>query len=129
MTIKPDKSIAELIGELTRETSVLFRQEIALAKMEVSEKLSRAGSGVTELAIGGVFTFLALQALLAAAIIALASSIGWWQAALVLGVAVLLIGAAFLIRGLANLRARSLTPARTLASLRENRAWAREQIR
>lgn len=129
MTLQPDKSIGELIGALTRETALLFRQEIALAKTEVAEKLSTAGSGVAELAIGGLITLLALQALLAAGIIALAQSIGWWQSALIIGVVVLLIGTAFLIRGLANLRARSLAPQQTIASLREGRDWAKEQIR
>lgn len=124
-----ERSIGELIAQLMRETSLLFRQEIALAKNELSEKLSQAGSGIAEVAIGAVILLLSLQALLAAAIIALAQSIGWWQSALVLGVVVLLIGTGILIRGLANLRAETLAPRRTLASLRENREWAKEQIR
>lgn len=127
--LQPDKTFAELVAELTRETTLLFRQEIDLAKAELTEKVSRAGAGVAEVAVGGVIILVSLLALTAAAIIALAQAIGWWQSALVIGVAVLLIGTAALIRGLANLRADRLTPQRTLASLRENRDWAKEQMR
>ncbi len=128
-SVQPDKSIAELLGELTEETSLLFRHEVALARAEMTQTLSRLGSGAATLVVGGILLVLSLQALLAAAIIALAQTLGWWQSALILGVAVLLIGTAILMRGLASLRAEQLAPRRTLASLRGNTQWAKEQLR
>ena len=127
--IREHKSFTALIAELTRETTALFRQEISLAKAELLQKLSQAGAGAAELAVGGLIVLVAIQALLAAAIIALAEALGWWQSALVVGGAALLIGAVVLIRGMANLKADHLAPTRTLASLRENRDWAKEHIR
>ncbi len=125
--IKPDRSFGTLLTELSRETALLFRQEIALAKAELVEKVAQAGSGAVELVVGGIILLLSLEALLAAAIIGLAQSIGYWQSALVLGIAVLLLGTAVLMRGLAVLRAESLAPKKTIASLRETTAWARDQ--
>jgi hypothetical protein len=128
-TFRPERSIADLFSQLTRETSMLFRQEVALAKAEMSDKLSQLGAGAAGLAVGVVLVFLSLQALLAAAVIGLAVAIGWWQSALVIGVFILLIGTAILIRGLARFRAENLSPRRTLASWRENTQWAKEQLR
>jgi len=126
---REQKTITELIAELSGETALLFRQEIALAKTELSEKLSRAGAGAAALAVGGLIVFLGMQALVAAAVIALAAVLGWWKSALVIGVAVLLVGAALVIHGLFTLKAEHLTPSRTLAALKENSDWAKEQIR
>jgi len=71
------KTFAELIAELSGKTALLFRQEISLAKTELSEKLSQVGAGAATTAVGGLIVFLGLQALAAAAVIALAAEIGW----------------------------------------------------
>jgi hypothetical protein len=126
---RDQKTFTELLGELSGEAALLFRQEVALAKAELSEKLSQAGAGAAEVAAGGLIVFLGMQALAAAAVIALAAVLGWWPSALVVGAAVLLVGAAVMIRGLVNLKAERLAPNRTLAALKENRDWAKEHIR
>lgn len=127
--IHPDRSLGSLFTELTRETTTLFRQEIRLAKTEVTEKVRQAGSGLAEAAAGGLLLFVALQALVAAAIIALANVVDWWLAALIVAVAVAIVGALVLSRGLSNLRGENLRPQRTIDTLRGNAQWAREQMR
>jgi len=51
---KDDRSIGELIAELSRETVALVRQEVQLAKAEMSQKASRVGKNVGFLIVGGV---------------------------------------------------------------------------
>lgn len=127
--MREQKSFSELIAELTRESTLLFRQELALVKAELSQKASLARAGAAELAAGGLIVFLAAQALLAAAIMGLADAIGWWQAALAIGGVVLLVGVAVVFRGLSNLKAERLAPRRSQASLKENGEWAKERMR
>jgi len=48
-----ERSLGELLGDLTREISTLVRQEMSLAKTEMSQKMSRVGKDVGFLAAGG----------------------------------------------------------------------------
>ena len=124
-----DRSFATLISELTRETATLFRQEMRLARAELGEKVGLARAGLIEVVIGGMLLLLAAQALVAAAIVALALAVQWWLAALVIGLVALAAGALVLWRGISNLRTDTLAPRRTLTTLRENTDWARGQMR
>lgn len=127
--IHPDRSLGSLFTELTRETTTLFRQEIHLARTEMAEKVRQARTGLVAAAVGGLLLFVAFQALVATAVIALAAVVDWWLAALIVAVAVALVGAVALSRGLSSLRGDSLSPRRTLDTLRGNARWAREQMR
>ncbi|CAA7619423.1 phage holin family protein [Magnetospirillum sp. UT-4] len=127
--VLPDRSLAGLFGELTRETAQLFRQEIDLAKAELAEKARQAGWGAAELITGGLVLFVAFQALVAAAILGLATVIALWAAAAVVGLALAVIGAAVLARGLAAMRGENLTLRRTFETFRDNTRWAKEQLR
>ncbi|MEW5729947.1 MAG: phage holin family protein [Pseudomonadota bacterium] len=127
--IHPDRSLGSLFTELTRETTTLFRQEIRLAKAEMAEKARQAGAGAAAAVAGGLLLFVAFQALVATAIIALAYVVEWWLAALIVALAVGLVGAVVLSKGLSNLRGENLRPRATIDSLRGNARWAREQLR
>lgn len=124
-----ERSLASLFTELTRETGTLFRQEIQLAKTEITEKVGQAGSGMAATAAGALILFVALQALVAAAILGLATRIEPWQAALAIGLAVAVVGGVVLAKGIASLRGNNLKPRRTIDSLRANAHWAKEQMR
>lgn len=125
---KSERSVAALLTDLANQTSALFRQEAALLKAELHEKLDRIGHGVTALAVGALIAFSGWLALLAAAVLALATVVAPWLAALIVAVVVLLAGAALLYLGKTRLDAASLVPRRTLNSLREDAAWIRQQL-
>jgi hypothetical protein len=59
---RPDseKTIGELVLEVTEQTAVLIREEIELAKAEVSEKISSLGRSSAVAVAAGVFAFLAV---------------------------------------------------------------------
>ena len=110
------------------QTGSLFRQEVALLKAELLEKLGLIGQGVGAVAIGALIVFSGWLALLAAAVLGLAAVMAPWLAALIVGFATLGLGAALLYFGKGRLDAQSLALRRTLGSLRENEAWIRERV-
>src|SRR5256714_15534340 len=79
-------SLRELVKQLSEQTSRLARQEVELAKAELAVKGKRAGIGMGLFGGAGVFGFYALGALIATAIIALATAGTTWLAALIVTV-------------------------------------------
>jgi putative superfamily III holin-X len=125
---KTDRSMAGLLADLADQIGSLFRQEVALLKAELQEKLGLIGQGVGAVAIGALMVFSGWLALLAAAVLGLAVVVAPWLAALIVGLVVLGLGGALLYFGKSRLDARSLAMRRTLGSLRENEAWIRERV-
>jgi hypothetical protein len=125
---KSDRSVVGLLSDLARETSQLIQQEVALLKAELLEKLGRLGQGAGALVVGGLVAFSGWLALLAAAMLGLGTVVAPWLAALIVGLVVLALGAALLFFGKSRLDAKTLIPRRTLNSLREDEAWARDQV-
>jgi len=126
---KEDRSLGELFGELTRDISALARQEIQLAKVEMSQKASEAGKNVGFLAVGGAIAYAGFLAILAAIVIALAAVMPWWLSALIVGLVVAGVGAFLIQRGRQNLTNMDPTPRQTVETLKEDREWAKEQMR
>ena len=126
---KADRSIATLLSDLASETILLLRQELALVKAELHEKFSRVGQGATALGAGALIAFSGWLVLLAAAVLGLSNVVPPWLAALIVALVVLAIGATLLLLGKNRLDADSLTPKRTIRSLREDEAWIRERLR
>ena len=58
--VREERSIGELMGDVTRDLSVLLRQELDLAKAELRESATQAGKGSGLLAGAGVAGFLTL---------------------------------------------------------------------
>lgn len=124
-----ERSLGELLAELTREITTLVRQEAALAKTEMSQKLARIGKHVGLMAAGGTIVYAGLLALLAAIIILLAQAgMDLWASALLVGIVVAGIGGFLVWKGLDSLRREDLTPRQTLETLKEDTQWAKEQV-
>ena len=76
--------MAELVKQLSEQSTRLVHQEIELAKAELTTKGKRAGIGAGMFGGAGVFGFYALGALTAAAILALTHAVTGWLAALII---------------------------------------------
>jgi uncharacterized membrane protein YqjE len=126
---KAERSIAALLADLANETILLIRQEIALLRAELGENLGRAFRGAVAVAIGALFALSGWLALLAAAIIGLAQVVPAWAAALIVGGVVLVLGGIAVYLGLRRFAADALLPRRSIASLRRDEAWIKEQMR
>jgi MFS family permease len=77
-------SVAELVKQLSEQTSRLARQEVELAKTELAIKGKRAGIGAGMFGAAGIFGLYAMGALVATAILALATAVTAWLAALII---------------------------------------------
>ena len=127
--LRQDQSLASLVGNLMDETTTLIRKEFALAKAEIGEKASQAGSGVAYLAVGGFIVFAGFLVLLDALVLALVElfNISPTIAALIVGIIVAIIGLLVLLKGRSNLKATNLAPERTISSLSKDAQMAQNQ--
>ncbi len=124
-----DRSLGELFGDLSRETSELVREEVSLAKTEMSHKAAEVGKDVGFLAVGGAAAYAGLLALIATIIIGLAQAgVTWWLSALIVGLVVTAIGGFLVLRGLDNLKHTNLAPTETMDTLKEDAKWTKDQI-
>jgi len=127
---KEDRSLGELFAELSRETSTLVRQEVALARTELSAKASEVGKDVGFLAVGGAIAYAGLLAIIAAIIILLGDVIdNMWLSALIVGLVIAGIGYFLVQKGLNDLKQVDLKPTETIQSLKEDKEWVQEQTK
>jgi len=92
-------STTQLLARVTEQTSGLVRDEVALAKAEIQESIAKVGTGAGLFGSAGVITLYGVGALLAAAILGLATAIDAWFAALLVGVVLLGIAGVVALTG------------------------------
>ena len=119
-------STRELIVEITEKVTLLARKEVELAKTEIKADLEAELSTAKGLGVAALGVVLGLNMLLVALVLALATYIPAWLAALLLGGALLLIGG---IVGYVSWTRRVTKPlAVTRKTLKEDVQWAKERL-
>ncbi len=124
-----NRPLGDLFSDLATEMSNLVRQEVALAKLEVSQKAKYVGKNVGYLVIGGAVAYAALLAIIAAIIMLLAKALPHWGAALIVGAVVGGIGWLLIGKAMMALQQTDLTPRETVETLKEDATWMKEQIK
>jgi len=125
-----DHSIGELVKELATETSTLVRQEIDLAKAEMTDRGKRAGKGAGMLGAGAVVALLALGALTAGLIAALDLAMPTWLAALIVTAVYGAIAGVLVQTGRKKVEeAAPPVPEETIESVKEDVQWAKSRTR
>lgn len=124
-----DKSLGQLFGDLMEETRTLVRQEIALAKTEISAKASFAGRHAGIAGAGALVILLGALPIVAGIVIALGHKIGYATSAFVVGILFVVIGAVLVMKALKALKTEPLKPEQTAAQVRETKQWMKEQAR
>lgn len=120
-TTSDDRSVAELMRQLSDQTVTLVRQELELAKLEVTEKGKRAGLGAGMFGGASVVGVFALGALTACAILALALAVKGWLAALIVAAALGAIAGTLTLMGAKNVkRAVPPAPEQAIESVKED---------
>jgi MFS family permease len=94
-----DKPLGELVQDLSRQTSTLIRQEMRLAQAELAEKGKHAGKGAGMFGGAGIVALYGVGALIAAAILGLATVLEPWIAAAAIGAVLLLIAGILALTG------------------------------
>ena len=125
MAYAPDaRPLGDLFSDLMRDITTLVRSEMALARAEMSAKMSRVRLHVGAIAAGAVLALVGLFTLAAFLVLVLVrAGMPAWSSALVVGSALTGIGAIVAMRALTALRQESLAPTETIDSLKETTAW------
>jgi uncharacterized membrane protein YqjE len=125
-----DQSIGELVKDLAGETSTLVRQEIDLAKAEMTERGKRMGKGAGILGAAALVALLAAGALTACLIAALDLAMPTWLAALIVTVVFAVIAAALAMAGRKQIQeAAPPVPEQAIDSVKEDVQWAKTRTR
>jgi methylase of polypeptide subunit release factors len=125
-----DRSLPELLRQLSQETTQLVHQELELAKAELQQKGRQAGAGAGMFGGAGAIGLAALGALTACLILALDTVMPAWLAALLVAVVYGIVAFVLVKQGQARLRqATPPVPEQTIETVKEDVEWAKTQIR
>ncbi|WP_404378952.1 phage holin family protein [Caenispirillum salinarum] len=128
-TATTDRSIPELLRDLTNQYSQLMRDEFALMKAEMGQKVNQVSNGAVMLGVGAVLGLAALIFLLLAVTLALTNVVAPWLSALIVGGATLLVALIVINKGKSNLKTANLQPKRSMASVREDAQFTKEHAK
>ena len=119
-----DRSIGELFSDLSQQTADLIRQEVRLAKAELSGKLADVGKHAAMIAAAAVVGLTAVIALAATiALLLIEVGVAPWGAAAITAVALGVVAFLLAQQGLYALRQKSIAPVETINSLKETTQW------
>jgi uncharacterized membrane protein YqjE len=123
---RPDATLGELFGEMTRDVTTLFRKEIELAKLETREEVSRVGRGAGMFAGAGLAGWLALLFLSLGLAWLLDQAMNTALAFALVGVLWAVIGAVLALRAKREMKNVKPLP-ETVETLKEDVQWAKQQ--
>ena len=124
-----ERPIGDLVKQLAGQTSTLVRQELDLAKAEMSQKATVAGKGAGLLGGAAVVALLAAGSLTACLILALSEVIPDWLAALIVALAMGAIAAVLALQGRNRIQAATPpVPEQTVETVKEDVEWAKTQM-
>lgn len=123
-------TLAELMRQLSEQSTRLVHQELELAKAELAVKGKRAGLGAGMFGGAGVFGFYALGALTAAGILALGLAVAGWLAALIVAGVLAVIAGTLALQGKSKVsQATPPMPEQATESVKEDVRWAKTRAR
>ena len=121
-----ERPVAELLKELSEQTSTLVHKELELAKLELAQKGKRAGIGAGMFGGASVVGLYALGALTAAIVLVLATAMAGWLAALIVAAVYGLIAGGLALAGRAQVQqATPPMPQQATESVKEDVQWAK----
>lgn len=118
-TSGPDASVGEIVSKLTADFSTLVRQELALAKAEISQEASKAAKGGGLLGGAGFAGYMLALFASVAVMAALDLAMPLWAAAAIVAVLYGVVAAVLYSKGRAQLRTVDPTPHQTIETLKE----------
>jgi len=120
-------STPELVTQLSQEVTRLVRDELQLAKLEVTGKAKKAGLGVGMFGAAGIIALFGVGTLIATAVLALALAMDAWAAALIVAVFLLAVAGIAALVGRNSVRsATPPAPGEAIASTRRDIETAKE---
>ncbi len=125
-----ERPTADLLRELSEQTTALVRKEIELAKVELTEKGKRAGTGAGLFGGAALLAAFAFGAVTACLILALATVTAAWLAALIVGVVYAAIAGALVLAGRRQVRrATPPVPEQAVETTKEDLEWVKARAK
>lgn len=125
-----ERSVSELLQQLTEQTTRLAQKEIELAKAEMAAKGKRLGIGAGAFSTAGLIALFAVGAVTAAAILGLATALEGWLAALIVAGVYLLVAGALALFGRSKVQAATPpVPEQTAESVKEDLKSTKEKAK
>lgn len=116
-----DPTTGELVSQLSEQTTRLVRDEVALAKVELTEKAKHVGVGAGLFSGAGLVALYGVGALVATAILGLAEAVPAWLAALIVTVVLFAIAGVVALLGKRHVDAGTpVTPERTIDNVKQD---------
>lgn len=120
-----EESIGDLLKRLSQDTSTLVKQEMALARAELTEQGKRAGKGAGMLGGAGVAGLLTLGALTATVIGVLDTGMAFWLAALIVTVVWAAVAGVLALQGRNEIKEATPPAPQTVETVKEDARWAK----
>jgi MFS family permease len=125
-----DRPVAELVRQLSDQTTTLVRQEIELAKAEMTAKGKQVGIGAGAFGAAGLVGLYAVGAITACLILALSTAVDGWLAALIVGVVYAAVAGILALVGKKKTQAGAPpVPERAISSTKEDVEWAKTRAK
>lgn len=126
--METNRSISEILQGITTNVQQIIRAEVLLARTEVKEEAAQVGRAGRPLIGGALAALYAAGFLLLCCVYALEIVVAAWAAALIVGGGVAIAAALLIKVGLRRLRQVSPIPQRSIASVKENLQWTKDQL-
>ena len=125
-----DRPIGDLVRQLSDQTTTLVRQEIELAKAEMTAKGKQVGMGAGAFGAAGLVGLYAVGAVTACLILALSTAVAGWLAALIVGVVYAIVAGVLALVGKKKTQAGTPPlPERAISSTKEDVEWAKTRAK
>ena len=121
-------SLGDLFSRLTADLSKLVRSEVELAKVEIKETVDAARTAGISLGVAGLLGLMAFVMLSFAAAWGLSEVVPDGVAFLIVGGAYGIVALALLALGRQRLKAVKPVPEQTVETVKEDVAWAKQQM-
>ncbi len=124
-----DSSVGQLVERMSAQVSALVRDEMALATAEMKRKGAQAGVGIGIGSAGAVVALLGLGALVASAVLGLATVLAAWLAALIFGLVLMVVAGVLAAAGIGQVRSSApVVPEQAVQSTKRDIETVKESL-
>jgi uncharacterized membrane protein len=124
-----DRSISDVLHDIVGNVQEIVRSEVRLAKTEMSDKAASAKPATVWLGVGAITALFAVFFFLLAIFHALTMVMPNWVAALTVAVPLAAIAAGALNGGVKRFKSLNPSPDRTIAEVKKEVQWVKQQIK
>lgn len=127
--LEAEPSLGELFKQLAQDSSTLIKQEVALAKTELTNSLGKAATDATMLTVWGAVAMVGALVLVACLVVFVGDMIdNYWLSALIVGLLFVIVGGALAMSYLNKLKHVEMKPDATIQTLKEDKQWAQAEV-